>query len=71
MLRLIKSSPQRMLPSDADIMNIPLATAGEYELSNTEVKQLRSRIYALNKDNVRYRFRTMRSGTLLMVWRIA
>jgi hypothetical protein len=59
------------MPSDKDIMRIPLARHGEFELTDKEVKTLRSRIYALNKDNAGgRRWRTMRDGTLLMVWRI-
>lgn len=59
------------MPSEQDILGIPLAKSGEYELSDIECKRLRSRIYAINKDNAAgWRFRTIREGTLLLVWRI-
>lgn len=64
--------PSNVAPSDKDIWSIPRAQAGEYELSDKEVKTLRSRIYSLNKDNAAgRRWRTMREGNLLIVWRIA
>ena len=60
-----------ILPSEADIRRIPLARAGEYELNEREVKTLRSRIYALNRENVPgWRWRTLREGPLLLVWRV-
>jgi hypothetical protein len=59
------------LPGEMEICSIPLARAGEYELSDREVKTLRSRIYSLNKHHVHgWRWRTLREGNLLMVWRI-
>lgn len=59
-------------PTDADIHLIPLARAGEYELSEKEIKRLRSRIYSLNKNNAAgRRWRTLRDGPILMVWRIS
>lgn len=60
------------LPSENDILSIPRAVAGEYDLNEAEVKTLRSRIYALNKNNAAgWRWRTMREKGLLLVWRIA
>ena len=59
------------IPNDSDIINIPLARAGEYELSDREIKTVRSRVYALNKHNAaRWRWRTMREGNILLIWRI-
>lgn len=61
----------RAMPTDCDLRNIPLARAGEYELSDDEIKLLRQRIYSLNKDNAAGRkLRTMREGSLLIVWRV-
>lgn len=61
----------RVAPSDRDIMRIPVARAGEYELSEKEIKLVRSRIYSLNKNNAAgWRWRTMRDGNILLVWRI-
>jgi hypothetical protein len=66
----------RAVPSLQDLMDIPAAVAGVYEMREEEVKRLRSRIYALNKDNhYGWRWRTLlergrgRYHTLL-VWRI-
>lgn len=60
-----------MMPTEQDLNRIPLSRAGEYELSDTEMKTLRSRIYSLNKNNAaNRRWRTMREGSILMVWRI-
>jgi hypothetical protein len=59
------------MPTDNEILAIPKARTGEYQLSDAEMKKLRSRIYALNKDNAaNRRWRTMREGDLLIVWRI-
>lgn len=59
------------MPTDNEILAIPRAKTGEYQLSDREMKKLRSRIYALNKDNAAgRRWRTMRDGDLLIVWRI-
>jgi hypothetical protein len=58
-----------MIPSDKQIEAIPLARAGEFELSEKEVRKTRQRIYAMNRDGSRC-YRTIRAGTLLMVWRI-
>jgi hypothetical protein len=60
------------IPTEKDIHRIPLARAGEYELTDKETKQLRVRIYSLNKNNAAgRRWRTMRDGNILMVWRIS
>jgi hypothetical protein len=63
--------PQSTVPNDLDLRAIPLARAGEYELSEREVKKTRSRVYSLNRDNAGgWRWRTLREGTLLLIWRI-
>lgn len=60
------------MPTIQQIEAIPLARAGEYELSDRECKLIRGRIYDLNKHNVAgRRWRTMRDGNLLLVWRIS
>lgn len=62
----------RPMPTTADLEAIPLARAGEYELTDREVKQLRARIYDLNRTNLAgRRWRTLRDGRLLLVWRIS
>lgn len=58
-----------MIPSLAQIDSIPLAKAGEYELPDKEARTLRSRLYSINKDGIR-RFRTMRDGPYIVVWRL-
>lgn len=64
--------PQRTLPSNDAILAIPRAIAGEFELNHKEAQTLRSRIYSINKNNAAgWRFRTMRDGAYLLVWRIA
>jgi hypothetical protein len=57
------------VPTVAEIGMIPLARAGEYELSEKEMQRTRRLIYGINKDGLR-RYRTMRNGPILMVWRI-
>lgn len=66
----------RAVPNVQDIMDIPPAVAGVYEMREEEIRRLRSRIYALNKDNhFGWRWRTlMEKGRgryhTLLVWRI-
>lgn len=45
------------------------ANMAEFELNEKEVAEARREIYRINKDAVR-KFRTMRDGTLLLIWRI-
>lgn len=62
----------RHMPSMDEIQRIPKARSGEYDLSEKDAKRLRSRIYSLNKNNAAgRRWRTMRDGSLLLVWRIS
>ncbi len=58
-----------MIPSNTEIDAIPLARAGEYELNKKETATLRSRLYSINKAGYK-RYRTLREGSLIMVWRI-
>ena len=48
---------------------IPLARAGEFELNERESRTLRGRLYQVNKAGHR-RYRTLREGPYIMVWRI-
>ena len=57
------------LPSNDEIARIPLARSAEFELREKEVGTLRRHLYAINKDGYR-RYRTLRDGPLVMVWRI-
>ena len=58
------------MPGEAELLAIPLAHTNEYELTDREVKALRARIYAINKNNASFRFRTMREFPLLIVWKL-
>jgi len=62
---------RRVTPSAtvAGILSIPLTTSGEFELNDTECAKLRRLVYGINKDAIR-RYRTLRDGTILLVWRI-
>lgn len=60
----------RHVPNDSELMSLPMIHPGEFELNDKEIKQLRSRVYALNKDNALFRFRTMKEAPLLFVWRL-
>jgi hypothetical protein len=48
---------------------ITAAYMAEFELSEKETKEARREIYRINKDGIR-KFRTMRDGPLLLIWRI-
>jgi len=53
------------------INNMERAVQGEYQMGELEMSRTRSLIYWMNKNHPRgYRFRTMREGDLLLVWRI-
>lgn len=56
-------------PTEEELASIPLAMAGEFELDEKELRQMRTEIYKINHDGIR-RFRTLREGKLVMVWRI-
>lgn len=53
----------------AGILSIPLTTSGEFELNDQETAKLRRLVYGINKDAIR-RYRTLRDGMILLVWRI-
>lgn len=63
-------NPMRRVPTDADLAAIPVAQAGEFELTEHETNQTRRRLYSLNKDNVVWRYRTMREGSILLIWKV-
>lgn len=58
-----------MVPSIAELNTIPLARAGEYELTDAEVRRTRRLLYSLNKQGDR-KYRTQREFPYLLVWRI-
>jgi hypothetical protein len=59
----------RSQPSVWDLERMPVAHSGEFELSDFETKQTRRLIYSINKQG-RFRYRTLREGRFLQVWRI-
>lgn len=66
----IRRPASNKLPTEAELLAIPLAATGEYELTDKETKQLRSRIYALNKNNATFRWRTMRDAPYVILWKL-
>lgn len=61
--------PLKRMPTLGELEQIPRADTGEYELNEYETGRVRRLIYGINKDGIR-KFRTMREGTILRVWRI-
>lgn len=57
------------LPTNDELANIKLVDITEFELSDKELRQLRTHLYAINRDGIR-RYRTLREGTVVLVWRI-
>jgi hypothetical protein len=41
----------------------------EFELSDKELRQLRTHLYKVNRDGIR-RYRTLREDRVVLVWRI-
>jgi hypothetical protein len=41
----------------------------EFELSDKELRQMRAHLYAVNRDGIR-KYRTMKEGPIVLVWRI-
>jgi hypothetical protein len=62
-------APARGMPSVTDLHSLPIARSGEFELSDKETKQTRRLIYSINKQG-KFRYRTMREGRFLQVWRL-
>lgn len=57
------------MPSLSVLDMMRVAKTYEYELTEKECKTFRSRIYSINKDGIR-KYRTMREGNILVVWRM-
>ena len=62
-------APARGIPSLFDLTRLPIARSGEFELSDKETAQTRRLIYSINKQG-KFRYRTMRDGRFLQVWRL-
>jgi hypothetical protein len=48
---------------------IRLVPITEFELSDKELRQLRTHLYKVNRDGIR-RYRTLREDRVVLVWRI-
>lgn len=57
------------LPTMDELASIKLVDITEFELSDKETRQLRTHLYAINRDGIR-RYRTLREGPVILVWRI-
>jgi len=68
-LSLVPKPARKGQPSIYDLEHLPIARSGEFELSDFETRQTRRLIYSINKQG-RFRYRTLREGNLLQVWRI-
>lgn len=72
----LRKDADRRVPTVQDVMDLPAADAGVYYLTEAEIKKLRSRVYALNKDNhFGWRWRTLVEPgrgrfSQLLIWRI-
>ena len=64
-----KQHASRHVPSYTELKSLPIAQSGEFELSDKECKQTRRLIYSINKQG-QFRYRTLREGRYLQVWRI-
>lgn len=58
------------LPTEAELEAIPHVPVTEFELSDRETARLRYRLYKHNREG-RVRYRTLREGSITLVWRIA
>ena len=61
-----KTLPAKIITS---VEALSAASAAEFEVSDHEVRRIRSFLYSINKDQIR-RYRTLREGSFLSVWRI-
>lgn len=60
----------RRLPTPEELDAIPLVHVVEYQITDKETARLRARIYKRNKEG-RGRTRTLREGSITLLWRIA
>lgn len=71
-----RGAPARRLPGLQDLLDAKPVSADVYNLTEQEIKTVRSRVYALNKDNAfGWRWRTLVEPSRgrfhqLLVWRI-
>lgn len=76
-MRAVAAIVAPAVPSMADILALPVAQRGAYEVAEADVRVVRSRIYTLNQKHARgWKWRTAclpsgRRGTYnLIVWRV-
>lgn len=62
-------TPGSRVPSVGVLTSMPIAYGSEFELNDREVAQTRRLIYSINGQG-RFRYRTMREGAYLQIWRI-
>ena len=60
----------RSIPSETELQAIPIFTPATLEINDEETAKFRRRLYALNRDNIAWRYRTMREKGLLLFWRL-
>lgn len=67
-----RRSAQRLkrIPTRAEIEAIPVVAASEFDLSDRETAKLRRILYAINREARGVRYRTLRDGSLVLVWGI-
>lgn len=76
-VEIVGTSYAGAVPSMGDIMRLPVAVAGRYDMTEAELGALRQRIYSLNHNHVRrWKWRTAklpagkRGLFTLIVWRV-
>ena len=68
-LSLVPKPAYQRQPSIYQLEHLPIARCGEFELNDFEARQTRRLIYSINKQG-KFRYRTLREGRYLQVWRI-
>lgn len=58
-----------MVPNLSVVDKLRVARSLEFEMNDREARTFRSRLYAINKDGIR-RYRTMRDGSYIVIWRL-
>lgn len=56
-------------PTKLEIDEIGRAPVAEFDLKEKEIRDLRAELYKINHDKIR-RYRTVKEGNILLVWRI-
>ena len=72
----MRKDAAKRVPTIQEVMDLPAADSGVYMMTPQEIQKLRSRVYALNKDNhFGWRWRTLVEPGRgryhqLLIWRI-